>query len=51
MNFINKKEDLINYFNKGSKLKINLRIGTEHEKFLFDLKNKNPFLMMVMLVF
>ena len=42
MNFINKKEDLINYFNAGSKLKFDLRIGTEHEKFLFDLKNKKP---------
>ena len=27
MNFINKKEDLINYFNLGSKLKVDLRIG------------------------
>jgi len=42
MNLINKKEDLIDYFNKGSKVKINWRIGTEHEKFLFELKNKNP---------
>ena len=42
MNFINKKEDLIDYFNKGSKIKINWRIGTEHEKFLFDINNKNP---------
>ena len=41
MNFINTKEDLINYFNSGSKLKVDCKIGTEHEKFLFDLKNKN----------
>jgi glutamate--cysteine ligase len=42
MNFIGNKQDLINYFNTGSKSKIDWRIGTEHEKFLFDLKNKNP---------
>ena len=42
MNFIYKKDDLINYFLLGSKLKSEWRIGTEHEKFLFDLKNKNP---------
>ena len=42
MNFISKKEDLINYFNEGAKPKNEWKIGTEHEKFLFDLKNKNP---------
>jgi glutamate--cysteine ligase len=36
---INSKEDLVNYFISGSKLKKNVKIGTEHEKFLFDLKN------------
>ena len=41
MNFISKKEDLINYFNEGAKPKNEWKIGTEHEKFLFDLKNKN----------
>jgi len=51
MNLIYKKDDLINYFISGSKLKSEWRIGTEHEKFLFDLKSKIPFLMMVILVF
>ena len=34
------KEDLINYFQKGSKTKERLCIGVEHEKFLFDQSNK-----------
>ena len=42
MKYIENKKDLINYFIQGSKIKNSLRIGTEHEKFLFDLKNKNP---------
>ena len=33
-----KKEDLIKYFNQGIKNEKNLRVGVEHEKFLF--KNK-----------
>ena len=41
MHFINKKEELIKYFLDGSKSKSECRIGTEHEKFLFNLKNKN----------
>jgi glutamate--cysteine ligase len=36
------KEDLVGYFIKGEKLKKNIKIGTEHEKFLFNLKNKHP---------
>jgi len=47
---ISTKQDLVDYFNTGSKSKNNVRIGTEHEKFLFDLKNKIPFLMMAILV-
>ena len=41
MTYIENKRDLVNYFFEGSKFKDNLRIGTEHEKFLFELKNKN----------
>ena len=41
MTYIESKIDLVNYFLKGSKKKYNFRIGTEHEKFLFNLKNKN----------
>jgi len=33
------KEDLINYFQDGCKTKNNLRIGVEHEKFLFYSKS------------
>ena len=35
---INSKEDLINHFHKGIKKKENLKIGIEHEKFLFNKK-------------
>ena len=42
MKYIENKKDLVDYFTEGSKIKNNFRIGTEHEKFLFDLKNKNP---------
>ena len=42
MQYIENKKELIEYFLKGSKSKDSWRIGTEHEKFLFDLKNKNP---------
>ena len=42
MTQIENKKDLVSYFFKGSKSKSNFKIGTEHEKFLFDLKNKNP---------
>ena len=38
---IDNKKDLVEYFFDGSKLKSEWRIGTEHEKFLFNLKNKN----------
>ena len=41
MKYIENKKDLVEYFFKGSKKKSSWRIGTEHEKFLFDLKNKN----------
>ena len=42
MQHIDNKQKLIEYFLKGSKTKDSWRIGTEHEKFLFDLKNKTP---------
>ena len=42
LQYIENKQELIEYFLKGSKSKDSWRIGTEHEKFLFDLKNKNP---------
>ena len=35
---ITKKEHLINYFQSGIKDTNNLKIGIEHEKFIFDLK-------------
>ena len=41
MKYIENKNQLIDYFIEGSKSKLEWRIGTEHEKFLFDLKNKN----------
>ena len=36
MDFINSKQDLINYFQEGCKKENQLSIGVEHEKFLFD---------------
>ena len=39
--YIYNKQNLIDYFIDGCKKNISFRIGTEHEKFLFDLKNKN----------
>jgi glutamate--cysteine ligase len=42
LQYIENKQELIEYFLKGSKSKDSWRIGTEHEKFLFDFKNKNP---------
>ena len=38
---ITDKQQLIDYFHSGSK-KQNLKIGTEHEKFLFHMKTKKP---------
>ena len=35
-----KKDDLINYFQKGFKEQNKIRIGVEHEKFLFNKKTK-----------
>ena len=40
-NFITNKEQLVEYFRKGSKSTF-LKIGTEHEKFLFNVKNNKP---------
>ena len=39
--FITDKEQLINYFKNGAK-STSLKIGTEHEKFLFNTKNNQP---------
>ena len=42
--FIENKTQLIQYFNEGIKQDTNVRIGVEHEKFLFnktDLKTPN----------
>ena len=36
---INSKNQIIDYFNSGIKLAKNFKIGIEHEKFLFDIKN------------
>jgi len=36
------KTDLINFFNSGCKRPENMMIGTEHEKFLFNLKTCKP---------
>ena len=36
MDFINSKQDLINYFQEGCKKEDQLSIGVEHEKLLFD---------------
>ena len=38
---INSKEDLINHFHKGIKKQENLKIGIEHEKFLFNKKSNS----------
>ena len=40
MDFINSKQDLINYFQGGCKKENQVSIGVEHEKFVFD-KNFN----------
>ena len=36
------KENLISYFSGGEKKEENFKIGTEHEKFLFNLETKKP---------
>ena len=36
------KENLISYFSDGEKQEENFKIGTEHEKFLFNLETKKP---------
>ena len=36
------KENLVNYFKQGEKSSELFKIGTEHEKFLFDIKTKKP---------
>ena len=39
MDFINSKQDLINYFQEGCKKEDQLSIGVEHEKFIFQKKS------------
>ena len=39
---IKNKEEIIKYFEKGSKPKKLWKIGTEHEKFLYDLNTLQP---------
>jgi len=39
---IKNKEEIIKYFEKGSKPKKLWKIGTEHEKFLYDLNTLHP---------
>ena len=39
---IKSKEEIIEYFEKGSKPKQLWKIGTEHEKFLYDLNTLQP---------
>ena len=36
------KKEIIEYFEKGSKTQQFWRIGTEHEKFLYDLDTLQP---------
>ena len=38
------KDDVIAYFKEGNKLPKRLNIGVEHEKFIFEKKNRNMFL-------
>ena len=40
MSFIKSKSELIEYFSKGIKNQNQLKIGVEHEKFLFSGKEK-----------
>jgi glutamate--cysteine ligase len=36
------KDQLIQYFIDGEKIEKNFKIGTEHEKFIFNLYTKKP---------
>ena len=36
------KDQLIQYFIEGEKIEKNFKIGTEHEKFIFNLYTKKP---------
>ena len=42
MKILENKKDIIEYFEKGSKPKNFWKIGTEHEKFLYDLRTLKP---------
>jgi glutamate--cysteine ligase len=39
---IGSRDDLVRYLAEGSKPKAEWRIGTEHEKFVYDLKTRKP---------
>ncbi|MBU6444159.1 MAG: glutamate--cysteine ligase [Alphaproteobacteria bacterium] len=39
---IESRDDLVRYLEAGSKPKSEWRIGTEHEKFVYDLKDRRP---------
>ena len=39
---IGSRDDLVRYLEAGSKPKSEWRIGTEHEKFVYDLKDRRP---------
>ena len=39
MQIIKSKEEIIDYFKNGSKDKTKLKIGVEHERFLYNNKN------------
>ncbi len=39
---IQSRDDLVRHLSKGSRPKADWRIGTEHEKFVYDLKTRKP---------
>ena len=39
---IESRDDLVRHLSKGCKPKADWRIGTEHEKFVYDLKTRKP---------
>ena len=39
---INSRDDLVHHLSEGSKPKEQWRIGTEHEKFVYDLRTHKP---------
>ena len=39
---IGSRDDLVRYLERGCKPRSDWRIGTEHEKFVYDLKTHKP---------